>query len=353
MFDLYVLPAHRGDSLWIEYGPADHPLRVLVDGGITKSGREALRTMIDARQKPLVFELLVITHIDLDHIEGIIELLQDLPPDISFKEIWFNGWDQLKLVGLEPFGVKEGITLTKLLEQKHLAAWNRSTNGKAIALDEAGNVTRHPLSAEMEVTVLSPSRLQLSKLRDRWHETLEELARKEKMADPAQPPGLEALGPIDVPGLAQSKFQEDDSVTNGSSIALCLEYDNKRLLLLGDAHPSVIERSIKQLSPNERFQVTAVKLSHHGSRRNTSLSLVSSISSRNWIVSSDGTGGTKHPNREAIARVLYDSPGASTLVFNYKTGFNELWDNKNLKKKYLYDTVFGDGKTPVLVRLAE
>jgi glyoxylase-like metal-dependent hydrolase (beta-lactamase superfamily II) len=118
MFDVYVLPAHRGDAL-------DRIRTVVVDGGITKTGREALRAMIDARQKPLNFELLVITHIDLDHIEGIIEILQDLPPDISFKEICFNGWDQLKLVGLELFGVKK-VSRSPRFSSKGI--WRPETN---------------------------------------------------------------------------------------------------------------------------------------------------------------------------------------------------------------------------------
>jgi hypothetical protein len=276
-----------------------------------------------------------------------------LPPDVGFKEIWFNGWDQLKRTGLEPFGVKEGIILTELFEQKYPAAWNKSTNGEAVALDGDSKITRHELGDGMQVTVLGPSRLQLSKLREKWHEIVEKLARKKQAAEPVTPPGLEALGPIDVCALAQSRFQEDDSVTNGSSIALCLEYAEKKLLLLADAHPSVVEASIRQISPEARFQVNAVKLSHHGSRRNTSLSLVSSLSAPNWIVSSDGTGGTKHPNREAIARILVKNPERSTLVFNYKTRFNELWDNANLKRDHSYDAVFGDGAKPVLVRLEE
>ncbi|MGY2932032.1 hypothetical protein ACVWZ6_001634 [Bradyrhizobium sp. GM6.1] len=352
MFEVHVLPAHRGDCFWIEYGPPEEPRRMLVDGGLTKSGREALRAMIDSRSKPLDFELLVITHIDLDHIEGIIEILNDLPQDVRFKEIWFNGWDQLKLAGLEPLGVKAGIALTKLLEEKHMAAWNKSTGGKAVALDETDKVTRHQFDGGMAVAVLSPGRSQLAKLRDRWREAVEELSRKVQ-EKAVVPPGLEALGPIDVLKLAESTFQEDDSVTNGSSIALCLEHEGRRLLLLADAHPSVIERSIKQLSPTARLHAAAVKLSHHGSRRNTSLSLIRSIDARTWIVSTDGTGGTKHPNREAIARVLYGKSAAATLVFNYKTEFNDVWENRNLKRTYSYETIFGDGKGPILIRLPE
>ena len=43
VFDIHVLPAQRGDSLWIEYGPAASPHHIIIDGGITKTGREHLK----------------------------------------------------------------------------------------------------------------------------------------------------------------------------------------------------------------------------------------------------------------------------------------------------------------------
>ena len=77
MLNLEMLPAAHGDCLWIEYGDGKQTRRILIDGGPAHT-YPALRARIlhlppDARR----FELLVITHIDGDHIEGIVRLLQD------------------------------------------------------------------------------------------------------------------------------------------------------------------------------------------------------------------------------------------------------------------------------------
>jgi beta-lactamase superfamily II metal-dependent hydrolase len=355
IFDVHVLPAHRGDSFWIEYGRADDPCRVLIDGGITQTGREQLKHMVGVLRAPAQFELLVVTHIDLDHIQGVIELLENLPRGVGFKEIWFNGWDQLRHAGLEPLGVKEGIRLSEILEQRHASAWNASARGRAIALDEDDGVVEYIFRDEMKVTVLAPTRAQLANLRDDWREAVERYRADEEAGAPRLEPavidGLEQMGSIDVPGLAQTRFDEDDTTPNGSSIALMLEFAGKRLLMLGDAYPSVVAQSIRRMSPGGRYPVHAVKLPHHGSRNNTSRSLVQSLSAPVWVFSSNGASNTKHPHREAVARVLHDGDGVESLVFNYKTRFNEVWDDSDLKQEHGYDTRYGDGRCPVTLRL--
>jgi beta-lactamase superfamily II metal-dependent hydrolase len=355
IFNVHILPAHRGDSFWIEYGRANDPCRILIDGGITQTGREHLKHMVGALRTPAQFELLVVTHIDLDHIQGVIELLENLPPGVSFKEIWFNGWDQLKHSGLEPLGIKEGIRLSEVLEQNHASAWNASAEGRAIALDENDGVVDYIFGDDMKVMVLAPTRVQLAKLRDDWRAVLKQFCADEQLEaqgrEPASIEGLEPMGPIDVPLLAQSRFKEDDTIPNGSSIALALEFADKRLLMLADAYPSVVAQSIRSISTGGRYPVDAVKLPHHGSRNNTDRGLVQSLSAPIWVFSSNGASNTKHPHREAVARVLHDSDGLERLVFNYKTSFNDVWDDADLKQEHGYDTCYGNGKSPVIVRL--
>jgi hypothetical protein len=58
---------------------------------------------------------------------------------------------------------------------------------------------------------------------------------------------------------------------------------------------------------------------------------------------------TARPSHESSTSGLREG---FTLVFNYKAEFDDLWENKNLKRIYSYDTVFGDGKTPVRVPAA-
>jgi hypothetical protein len=359
VYRIHVLPAQRGDALWIEYGSEAAPNHILIDGGITATGRDHLRKRVEEVGTPLHFELLVVTHIDLDHIQGILQFLEDLPDGITFGDIWFNGWDQMKAIGLEPMGVKEGIRLSEILKDKHKATWNKAAGGKAIALEADGSVVTYSIAGGMKLTVLGPAHEQLVKLRERWDDVIEEFGAAEDAEDKGEEPpglnlggpGLEPMGPVDVPALAESKFKEDVTIPNGSSIGLVLEYDGKRALMLGDAYPSVITNSLRTLSPNGRFEADLVKLAHHGSRNNTDRALASILSAPTWIFSSNGASNTKHPHKESVARVLHDGKGAKTLVFNYRTGFNDVWDDEALMEEFGYEAVYGDGESPVTVRL--
>ncbi len=71
MITIEMLPAAHGDALWIEYGTGRNIRRILIDGGPARSYEMGLRrrmAMIPEQQRK--FELVVVTHIDADHIDG-------------------------------------------------------------------------------------------------------------------------------------------------------------------------------------------------------------------------------------------------------------------------------------------
>jgi hypothetical protein len=83
--------------------------------------------------------------------------------------------------------------------------------------------------------------------------------------------------------------------------------------------------------------VDAFKLAHHGSRNNTNVDLVKAVKCNHWIVSTNGKQ-FEHPDPEAIARVVKYGTKDQTVLFNYRTKFNDMWDSKGLKKKYGFAT---------------
>ena len=48
----------------------------------------------------------------------------------------------------------------------------------------------------------------------------------------------------------------------------------------------------------------------------------------------------KHPDREAVARVIKLGGAKPALHFNYRTDSNSCWDRQPLREKYGYSTVF-------------
>lgn len=99
MFRLEMLPARCGDCLLLEYGPPGASRLVVIDGGLGETAAVLWNRLEGLRHErgaeTLEIELLVVTHIDNDHIVGIIELLKAAHPTLMIHDIWFNGRPQL------------------------------------------------------------------------------------------------------------------------------------------------------------------------------------------------------------------------------------------------------------------
>jgi len=328
MLRVEMLPARQGDALWIEYGDAAHPKRMLVDGG-TPGSWQAVRTRIEQLgEGERRFELVVITHIDTDHIGGMLPLLEDDALGIEVGDVWFNGYRHLP-GAVDPMGPVHGERLTKLLIKRGLP-WNEAFGGNAVVVPDGEPPPRVECDDGLALTVLSPRPVELATLLPVWGPVVKEHGLDpDTPAQPAPaPPGIEVMGGVGVGELAARKFGEDGTVANGSSIALLLEYDGKTVMLCADAFPLVLldslDRLLNDAPTGARLKLDAFKLPHHGSRRNLNLELMRRLECGLLLVSTDGTQ-THHPHPEAVARAVVTQEHAQ-LVFNYRTKYTELWD---------------------------
>jgi metal-dependent hydrolase (beta-lactamase superfamily II) len=41
------------------------------------------------------FELVVLSHVDSDHVEGLVRLFAEKPLPVTVRKVWFNGWRQI------------------------------------------------------------------------------------------------------------------------------------------------------------------------------------------------------------------------------------------------------------------
>jgi hypothetical protein len=365
MLRIDVLPARHGDCLWIEYGDAAAPARILVDGG-PGFAYDALRARIAALAPAQRYlDLLVVTHIDGDHIEGVIRLLRDDALGLDVRAVWFNGLPQIRSVAAPvagvPYSVVQGEYLSALIRKRGIA-WNAPFGGGAVT---AG--VRVALPGGASASLLSPTVKELVELRLAWDSELdkagiepdaseEDMARLTAIRRLAPPLSFGGVGPPDIGTLAARPFKQDDAAANGSSIGMLLEYEGTRLLLLGDAFPDVVEQAITALLREEgadKLKVDLVKLPHHGSRANISPSLLDKLECGRYVVSSDGKY-FRHPDAEAIARVIRHSPGPLNLLFNYRTALTSPWDDAGLKRDYSYQASYpAAGTAGLSLRLAD
>lgn len=336
-----MLPARSGDALWVSYGDT-RDRHVLVDCGFP-DGVPALVERIEASRR---VELLIVTHIDGDHIGGAIPLLDEADSAARIADVWFNGWKQLR--GF--LGYRQADRFSQRLDRDDRPfRWNGGARGddppEAIVASPSGFPVVE-LDGGMTLTVLSPTAVELRDLARRWPEALREfeprtpmLGRRERPAPVPDPSRL------DLDGLARRAPTRDRSPTNASSIAVLAEYGDRAVLLTGDAHADVLATSIRALQvsrrrPGERLRLDALKVSHHGSANATTRDLLDLIDCKNYLISTDGSGGHYHPDRAAIARLITWGGPAPTLVFNYRTEFTELWADPGLQERHGYSTVY-------------
>ena len=357
--ELTFLDARQGDAIWVRWGEGR---QLLVDMGTSGTGRALADRFRALPEDQRAFELLVVTHVDTDHIGGVLTGLVDPaePVPVTFADVWFNGWEHLNgLVpadersALEPMGGVQGELLTTWLRDH---AWNDAF-GRAAVVRTDTTLPRVELPDGLTVTVLAPVQERLTELVPEWQLAVAAALEKGTLTDVS--PGLEPMGPstaptlesaVDLALLSEDPFKVDGSKANAASIALVLEHDGKRALLTGDATASELLGGLALLGAGERVPLDLVKLPHHGSRNNVSRELVQAVDCPLWVFSSDGTT-FRHPDAIAVSRVVRDAGPEPHLVFNVPSTFNQWWERSEWQDLFGYTTTYGvedDGVTVAL-----
>ena len=114
-----MLPANEGDCILVTIPDAD--IRILIDGGICDTYKNTLRErLLELKSENKVIDLLIVTHIDNDHIGGIIELLKENGSNIEskiikIKNIWHNSYRHLQFEKVPIMGKAEEQILKKII----------------------------------------------------------------------------------------------------------------------------------------------------------------------------------------------------------------------------------------------
>jgi beta-lactamase superfamily II metal-dependent hydrolase len=334
------LPAFNGDAILVSFQNNSKTISILIDGGVPRTYRRALKPMLEELQAAeQSIDLLIVTHIDDDHIGGIKALYEDTKLDRTLiKKVWFNSGkllsrhfetpeDMSREVEVIPddttqMSVRQGMTLEAELEKQ--PGW----------VQQVIMAGYNELFYGADIQVLSPGEPMLKKLNERW-ETEE--AKQTQMSgrdhDDFQ---------FSIAELLARDFHEDNAVPNGSAIAFLMTLNGLNYLFLADAHPSQIEGSLRALGFNEEHRLCAefVKVSHHASKFNTSPALLGIIRSQNFLISTDGSAHGL-PNKEPLARIIAANPGV-TLNFNYEAIAEEIFSPED-HERYTFTLKYSMG----------
>jgi beta-lactamase superfamily II metal-dependent hydrolase len=351
IFKIEMLPAGHGDCIFLEYGDPSDPHRVLIDGGPYYAFKPLARRIREMVKSNLAFDLLVVTHVDCDHIDGMIKLLGANLSSLKNCEtdVWFNSWCQLEKEPADVLGPPHGEMLSALIEENGFD-WNKAFGNEAVANPDRTTLLSKELPGGLKLTLLSPTKAELARLKPVWLEEVRkaglepgsreqalQLLRRSLMYSPPK----DIMGePFDFVSLAESEVEEDTSETNASSIGFLAEFEGKSCVFAGDALPDVLTASIRQLliqRGQRRLKVDAFKLSHHGSKHNTTSDLLRVLDCKRFLVSSNGNI-YHHPDKEAIARIIDEGGPDVEFDFNYCSEENRIWSSKVLQQRYRYNT---------------
>jgi hypothetical protein len=390
--EVEVFPAGYGDAILVRCSPGQRSFNILIDGGVRETyGDHLAARLVELSSSQERLDLVVVTHVDTDHIGGVLELLNangpaDAPKVIPIGEIWHNGYRHLGLRGRSATEQEKRSVLSQipssgesmmgpgsvsLREAETLAslvttlgyAWNKCFRGEAVL---AG--AKAEFRPGMTLTMLSPRTEELARMAYLWKR---DLLTKGVSHEAVICPEFEAAFESEMPRVSgdedvaegqisysdfgevpdPSTFREDVSAINASSIAFVLECAGMRLLFLADAWPSIIvDQWRKHFGEQPLAEVDLIKVSHHASRRNTSPELLETVTSKIFVVSTDGSKHD-HPHAEALLRIVASAGPGASLVFNYPSATARKMEEQALRDRYGHTTSVGTGKRSVVLVL--
>lgn len=313
---LEALQANDGDCLFLTHEQeGDTPVRILVDGGSRGVYSRVLRPRIDALRGAgrLDLRMVMVSHIDSDHITGVLDLLRDMERrkdngEEAFchvRTLWHNSFEMLHQgriapvesavvsaaiggappPGLTPFteavvtSVRQGANLRGAAQRLDIPLNEGAADDLVRA--PASEVRRLTIAPGLRFTILGPTDAQLKKLDREW--------QKAKADNPANP-------------AAQAADYLNRTVPNLSSIVVLVEADRAaggdpiRVLLTGDAGGDHILTAIERagLGAGGRLHVDLLKVQHHGSNHSVTQDFFERVTADRYVFSGNGRHGNPH-----------------------------------------------------------
>ena len=330
-FTLDVRRARKGDCLVLHYGSPDDPGLALIDGGPANVYQPHLKPRLAEIRKmrgldpdtPLPVDMLMVSHIDDDHIRGVLELTKELveakdaqqPLPLKIKGVWHNTFDDI--IGNDP---------------KELLASVTSQFGAASVSGEVDTEGLDPDAAKVLASVDQGFRLRddSNKLKLRINPQLKGqlvLAKaKAKKVDMGKGLSFTIIGPMNDEVVALQKAHDDflkrrktkkgeaslaaftdTSVPNLSSLVVLADVGGKRILFTGDARGDKVLEGLElagllKKDGKSKMHVDIFKCPHHGSKRNNDPIAFRRIIADHYVFSGNGEHG--NPARETLQMLL-------------------------------------------------
>ena len=308
MLRLHVVQAEYGDCFILESKIGKKPTNILVDGGPYQTFKKHLKPTLQKLPLNGKLDLMVLSHIDNDHIIGLLDLLLEIKNQrenrakelIGVEKLWHNSFEDLLQIHEEPKtllenflliekkslvmkGFQQGTELAKLAKLLKISI-NPDFDKLIVVNDKIRSINLNDITLHL----LGPTKNNVDKLRKEWKKWFKKKRTEETFF-----------------GFVQVL---DKSVPNLASIAFLVEADSRKILFTGDGlgHDIVeLLQKNRMLDKHVKFHVDVLKIPHHGSDRNSSLEFFDIINAKYYIISANGKD---------------DNPSLSTLRWIIESG---------------------------------
>jgi hypothetical protein len=366
-FTLDVRRARKGDCLILHFGSKNDPGLALIDGGPSGVYEPHLKPRLAEIRKArelapnasLPVDMLMVSHIDDDHIQGVLDLTKELleakaaqqPLALRIKGVWHNTFDDI--IGNSP---------------KELTAAVTAQFGPASLSGDVDADGLDPDAAKVLASVSQGFRLRDDtrglnlRINPEFQGKLVLAKAKGKKVDMGKGLKLIVLGPMNDEVVALQKEHDaflkkeekekktegalaaftDNSVANLSSLVVLAEVGNKRILLTGDARGDKILEGLElagllKKDGKSTIHVDVLKAPHHGSDRNTDPIFFRRITADHYVFSGNGEHG--NPER-ATLQMLLDERGDEDFTIHLTYPIDEIdverkkdWEKEQAKEK--------------------
>jgi hypothetical protein len=340
IFSFEALRSLHGDSLLLHFGERREPRTVLIDGGPAPVYGATLKPRLLALRERLIalgrieasdalpLALAIVSHIDDDHIGGLLALAEDTdgglglshPSWVSPKALWHNTFEELAgdpgpvadLSIADSPASKTAAVIASVPQGRDLRrcaeglGWhiNHPFPGGLVEGGEAGEPVR--LDDATDLLVLAPRAGEIAAMRKEWAKQLKRLE----------------AGKTDSASVAA---YVDKSPTNLSSIVCLARQGPRRMLLTGDARGDLILKALDAAgaTTSGKLHVDILKIPHHGSIRDLDTGFFARITADHYVISADGRNGnpeTKTLEMIAASRNADDF----TIHLTYASGEGDL-----------------------------
>jgi len=345
LFTLEALEAEHGDALLLHYGSASAPKLIVIDGGPPRVWRRTLRPRLDELRAALVGEdealpiqVMMVSHIDEDHIGGLLGLTRvlrrerddDDPASYDVLRLWHNAFEDVLDDGGAPAAISAAMPAGAAAASKQIAAalpfepdaeparavvasvdQGRQLRDDARFLDIAinspfqgmvrrasGLPKRRRFGNGLSFEVLGPSQDRLDALREKWQAVLRKKATVSSAAF-----------------LAEAAAFVDRSAFNLASIVGVARAGGNSILLTGDARGDHVRDAVRDagLVENGVAHIDVFKVPHHGSQRNVTTEFFEEVTADHYVISANGKDGNPDP---PMLGMLLDARGSAEYTIH-------------------------------------